>query len=308
MARGGPGGGALAAAHVTGRRHAAARPLADRPRRPDRQGREVARPGLAGLRRARRRGRRDHRPAPGGGADGPVRPGVGSPGGRERVRDQGHRAGDDGPVLLTPPGDHRRRARARRAVRGAVRPRTVAAGTGAARAGVQLRHAQGQGRRAGPGAGARGLGGPAGTDARRAARVRGPVSLARRRPPRRRSRSPARRRRRTRPRGPAGPGTGAAGKVRMDPGKPGQAPGPDPAPHRAEPGSRGQAAGGNRRTDPALRVQPGLVPGGPRPGRPADQPGPRGRPQRVPAPRRAPATPPARSCRWRNAWPRRRRP
>ena len=44
-----------------------------------------------------------------------------------------------------------------------------------------------------------------------------------------------------RPRGPAGPGTGAAGKVRVDPGKPGQAPGPDPAPHRAEPGSRGQA-------------------------------------------------------------------
>ena len=36
VARGGPGGGALAAAHLPRRRHAAARPLPDRPRRPDR--------------------------------------------------------------------------------------------------------------------------------------------------------------------------------------------------------------------------------------------------------------------------------
>ena len=36
MARGRPGRGALAAAHLPGRRHAAARPLPDRPRRPDR--------------------------------------------------------------------------------------------------------------------------------------------------------------------------------------------------------------------------------------------------------------------------------
>ena len=36
VARGRPGGGALAAAHLPGRRHAAARPLPDRPRRQDR--------------------------------------------------------------------------------------------------------------------------------------------------------------------------------------------------------------------------------------------------------------------------------
>ena len=57
VARGRPGGGALAAAHLPRRRHAAARPLPDRPRRPDRHGREVAGPGLPGLQRARRRGR-----------------------------------------------------------------------------------------------------------------------------------------------------------------------------------------------------------------------------------------------------------
>ena len=143
VARGRPGGGALAAAHLPGRRHAAARPLADRPRRPDRHRREVAGPGLARLQRARRRGRRDHRPAPGGGADRPVRPGVGGPRRRARVRDQGHLAGDDAPVLLAPRVDHRRPARPRGAVRAAVRPRAVAAGAGAARAGVELRHAQG---------------------------------------------------------------------------------------------------------------------------------------------------------------------
>ena len=78
-------------------------------------GRQVAGAGLAGLRRARGRGGGDHRPAPRGGSDGAVRPGVDRPGGRERVRDHGRPAGDDGPVLLAPPGDHRRRcASARR--------------------------------------------------------------------------------------------------------------------------------------------------------------------------------------------------
>ena len=77
VARGGPGGGALAAAHLPRRRHAAARPLPDRPRRPDRHRREMAGAGLPRLQRAHRRGRRDRRPAPGGGADPPVRPGVG---------------------------------------------------------------------------------------------------------------------------------------------------------------------------------------------------------------------------------------
>ena len=42
VARGGPGGGALAAAHLPGRRHAAARPLPDRPRRQDGHRREMA--------------------------------------------------------------------------------------------------------------------------------------------------------------------------------------------------------------------------------------------------------------------------
>ena len=72
-----------------GRRHAAARPLADRPRRPHRRRREVAGAGLPRLQRAHRRGRRDHRPAPGGGPVRPVRPGVGRARRRERVRDQG---------------------------------------------------------------------------------------------------------------------------------------------------------------------------------------------------------------------------
>ena len=46
VARSGPGGGALAAAHLPGRRHAAARPLPDRPRRQDEHRREMAGPGL----------------------------------------------------------------------------------------------------------------------------------------------------------------------------------------------------------------------------------------------------------------------
>ena len=61
----GPGGGALAAAHLPRRRHAAARPLPDRPRRQDGYRREVAGAGLPGLQRAHRRGRRDRLPAPG---------------------------------------------------------------------------------------------------------------------------------------------------------------------------------------------------------------------------------------------------
>ena len=69
VARGRPGRGALAAAHLPRRRHAAARPLPDRPRRQDRHRRQVAGPGLPGLQRAHRRGRRDRLPAPGGGPD-----------------------------------------------------------------------------------------------------------------------------------------------------------------------------------------------------------------------------------------------
>ena len=76
VARSGPGGGALAAAHLPGRRHAAARPLPDRPRRQDQHRREMAGPGLAGLQRAHRRGRRDRLPAPGRSPHPPVRPGM----------------------------------------------------------------------------------------------------------------------------------------------------------------------------------------------------------------------------------------
>ena len=43
MARGGPGRSPLAAAHLPGRRHAAARPLPDRPRRPNYHRRELNR-------------------------------------------------------------------------------------------------------------------------------------------------------------------------------------------------------------------------------------------------------------------------
>ena len=57
VARSRPGRGALAAAHLPRRRHAAARPLPDRPHRQDSHRREMARPGLPRLQRARRRGR-----------------------------------------------------------------------------------------------------------------------------------------------------------------------------------------------------------------------------------------------------------
>ena len=142
VARGRPGGGALAAAHLPGRRHAAARPLPDRPRRQDSHRREMAGPGFPRLQRAHRRGRRDRLPAPGGSAHRPVRPGMGRARRRARVRDQGHLRGDDARVLLAPRVDHRGPARPRGAVRAAVRPRAVPARARAARAGVELHHAQ----------------------------------------------------------------------------------------------------------------------------------------------------------------------
>ena len=70
-----------------------------------------------------------------------------------------------------------------------LRPRAVAARTRAARPGVELRHAQGQGRRARLRAAARGLGRQARAHARRPAGVSRPVGLARRREPRRRARA-----------------------------------------------------------------------------------------------------------------------
>ena len=140
--------------------------------------RQVAGTGLPRLQRAHRRGRRDHRPAPGGGADPPVRRAVGGARRRPRVRDQGHLRADDAAVLLAPRIDHRRPARPRGAVRAAVRPRAVAAGTGAARAGVELHHAQGEGRRAGLRAAAPGMGGQARAHARRPAGVGRAVGVA----------------------------------------------------------------------------------------------------------------------------------
>ena len=211
VARGRPGRGALAAAHLPRRRHAAARPLPDRPRRPDRHRREMAGPGLPGLQRARRRGRRDRLPAPGRSPHPPVRPGMDRPRRRPRLRDQGHQRADDAPVLLPPRVHHRRPARPRRAVRAALRPRAIPARTRAPRAGVQLHDAQRQARRAGCRAAARGLGGQARAHARRAPGLGRAVGVARRNRPRGRARArrrtarsspssswPARRRRRSR--------------------------------------------------------------------------------------------------------------
>ena len=192
VARGRPGRGALAAAHLPGRRHAAARPLPDRPRRQDRHRREMAGPGLPGLQRAHRRGRRDRLPAPGRSPHRPVRPGMDRPRRRPRLRDQGHHRGDDARVLLPPRVDHRGPARPRGAVRAAVRPRAVPARTRAARAGVELHDARREARRAGFRAAARGLGGQARAHARREPGVGRAVGVARRRPRGRAHARPAR--------------------------------------------------------------------------------------------------------------------
>ena len=185
VARGRPGRSALAAAHLPGRRHAAACPLPDRPRRPHRHRREMACPGLPGLQRAHRRRRRDRLPAPGRSPHRPVRPGMDRPRRRPRLRDQGHLRGDDARVLLAPRVDHRRPAHARRAIRAAVRTQAVPARARAARASLELHNARGQGRRAGFRAAARGLGGQARAHPRRLTGVGRAVGLARRRPRRR---------------------------------------------------------------------------------------------------------------------------
>ena len=133
-------------------------------------------------------------------------------------------------------------ARPRGAVRAALRARPVAAGTRAARAVVELRHAQEQGRRAGHRAAARGLGGQARADARRPARVGRPVGMARRRTrdAQRASAEPGAVPEDTgaEPRGAAGAGAGPAGEEHLDPRGPGQVPGPGPAPDRPGPGRR----------------------------------------------------------------------
>jgi hypothetical protein len=70
------GRGALAPAHLPRRRHAAARPLPDRPRRQDRHRREMAGSGFPRPQRAHRRGRRDHLPASGRSSHPKVRRGM----------------------------------------------------------------------------------------------------------------------------------------------------------------------------------------------------------------------------------------
>ena len=262
MARSGPGGGALAAAHLPGRRHAAARPLPDRPRRQNEYRREVAGAGLAGLQRAHRRSGCDRLPAPGRGPHRPVRPGMGRAGRRPWLRDQGHQRGDDARVLFAPRVDHCGSARPRGAVRAAVRPRAVAARARAARAGVELQDAQPQARHAGSRAGACGLGGQARAHARRLAGVGRAVGLARRRARRRARARPGftgsgSRRTRAGSRGAEGGRAGAAGKERVDPRGPGQVPGPRPAPHRPGSGRGRRAAGGPGRPGAGLRVRAG---------------------------------------------------
>ena len=292
VARGRPGGGALAAAHLPRRRHAAARPLPDRPRRPDDYRREMAGPGLAGLQRAHRRGRRDRLPAPGRSPHRPVRPGMGRAGRRPRLRDQGHQRGDDARVLLPPRVDHGGSARPRGAVRAAVRPRAVPARARAPRAGVELQNAREERKRAGFRAAARGLGGQARAHARRPAGVGRAVRLAR--PERPRGPAHARRRRRgahragAGPRGAEGGRARAAGEKRVDPRRCDQVPGPRPAPHRPGSGRGRRAAAGPGRPGAGLGVRAGGLPGSARAGGGAGQFAARGWAQRLPAARRYP--------------------
>ena len=78
----------------------------------------------------------------------PVRPGMDRPRRRPRLRDQGHQRPDDAPVLLPPRVHHRRPARARHAIRAALRTQALPARTRAPRAGIQLQDAQRQARHA----------------------------------------------------------------------------------------------------------------------------------------------------------------
>ena len=291
VARGRPGRGALAAAHLPRRRHAAARPLPDRPRRQDDDRREMARPGLAGLQRAHRRGRRDRLPAPRRSPHPKVRPGMDRPRRRPRVRDQGHQRPDDAPVLLPARIDHRRPARPRGSIRAAVWPRAIPARTRAPRASLELQDAQPQARRAGSRAGARGLGGQAHAHPRRAAGVDRAIGVARSR-----TRNHARRnltwpgpdRGRADARGPEGGRAGPAGKVRVDARRRDQAPGPGAAPHRDEPGRGRRAPGGPNGPGARLPVRAGGLPGGARAARGSGEHAARGRPQHLPAARRRP--------------------
>ena len=132
----------------------------------------------------------------------------------------------------------------RRAVRAAVRPRAVPARARAARAGVELRHARGEGGRAGFRAAARRLGGQAHAHPRRLPGVGRAVGLARRRHRGRahaRSRPDPDQRARTEPGRAEGGRAGPAGEKHLDPRGPDQVPGQSAAQVRHGP-SRGRRA------------------------------------------------------------------
>ena len=188
---------------------------------------------------------RDHRPAPGRSPQQQVRHRVDRARGRQRLRDQRHLRGDDARVLLAPRVHHQRAARPRREVRAALRPRAVPARAGAARPGIELRHAQGQGRRAGPRAAhagwadklARTLGVPLASVAPSVWHAR--PAHGRGRPRAARTRAAAR--------GAAGGRAGPAGEEHLDPRGPHQVPRPPPAPPGPRPRPGCRAAGGHRR-------------------------------------------------------------
>ena len=214
------------------------------------------------------------------------------------ARDDGHGfeikgiSGEMMRVFSSPPRvDHRRPARPRGAVRAALRPRAVPARARAARAGVELQDARGEGGCAGFRATSRGLGGQARAHPRREPGVGRAIGVARRRTRNRARRNltrPRSDRGRAGPRGAEGARAGPAGQVRVDARRRDQAPGPGPAPHRHEPGRSCRDAGGPGRPGPSLGVRAGRLPGGARAGGGSAKLAARRRPQRLPAARRHP--------------------
>ena len=182
VARGRPGRGALAAAHLPRRRHAAARPLPDRPRRQDSHRREVAGPGLA--RATTSTSARSPRSSPSTWKKpSPRRFGL-----EWTARDDGHgfeikgiSRGDD--ARCSPRAASRSPrtcAPARRGSSSGTAARRPSASSRNSRRRRTSRHAQRQARRAGSRAAARGLGGQARAHPRRLPGVGRAVGLARR--------------------------------------------------------------------------------------------------------------------------------
>ena len=155
---------------------------------------------------------------------------------------------------------------------------------------------------------ARGLGGQARADPRRAPGVGRAVGVAR---PRRKPRGHARARPgltrrgpvpgRGGPRGAEGGGAGPAGQVRVDAGRCDQVPGPGAAPVRDGPGRGRRPAGGPGRPGAGVGVRAGGVPGGARAGRRCRAAccAPTGAASTSGT--AAPGTPPARSWPWKSA-------